>query len=49
MEKINFKKELKRLYKPSPKQVEIVEVPEMNFLSIDEEGGGLQTLLFRKP
>jgi len=38
MEKIDFKKELKHLYKPSAKKVEIVDVPEMNFLMIDGEG-----------
>ena len=38
MEKIDFKKELKSLYKPSAKKVDIVEVPQMNFLMIDGEG-----------
>jgi hypothetical protein len=38
MEKIDYKKELKHLYKPSAKKVEIVEVPQMNFLMIDGEG-----------
>ena len=38
MPKIDYKKELKHLYKPSPKAVEIVNVPEMNFLMIDGEG-----------
>ena len=38
MKKIDFKKELKNLYKPSPKKVEEVLVPEMNFLMIDGEG-----------
>jgi len=36
--KIDYKKELKQLYKPSPKTVEIVDVPEMNFLMIDGQG-----------
>ena len=38
MEKIDFKKKLKNLYQPSAKKVEIVEVPEMNFLMVDGAG-----------
>ena len=38
MTKIDYKKELKRLFMPSTKIVEIVEVPQMNFLMIDGEG-----------
>ena len=38
MEKIDYKKELKHLYKPSDKKVEVIEVPQMNFLMIDGEG-----------
>ena len=38
MEKIDYKKNLKHLYKPSSKKVEIVEVPQMNFLMVDGEG-----------
>ena len=38
MEKIDYKKQLKQLYQPSPKKVEFVEVPEMNFLMVDGEG-----------
>ena len=38
MEKIDYKKELIHLYKPSAKKVEIVEVPLMNFLMVDGEG-----------
>ncbi len=38
MEKIDYKKELKHLYRPSAKKVEAVQVPEMNFLMIDGEG-----------
>lgn len=38
MEKIDYKKELKHLYRPSSKTVEIVVVPKMNFLMIDGEG-----------
>ena len=38
MKKIDFKAELKHLYRPSSKKVEIVDVPAMNFLMIDGEG-----------
>ena len=38
VEKIDFLKKLKHLYGPSAKKVEIVDVPEMNFLMIDGEG-----------
>ena len=38
MEKIDFKKELKHLYRPTTKRIDIVDVPEMNFLMIDGKG-----------
>lgn len=38
MEKIDYKKQLKHLYKPSARKVEIVQVPQMNFLMVDGEG-----------
>ena len=38
MKKIDFKKELKHLYKPSVKSVGRVTVPGMNFLMIDGQG-----------
>ncbi|MEE9429901.1 MAG: GyrI-like domain-containing protein [Melioribacteraceae bacterium] len=38
MEKIDFKKELKYLYKPSGKRIDFVDVPTMNFLMIDGRG-----------
>lgn len=38
MEKIDFKKELQHLYKPSAKDVVIVDVPAMNFLMVDGKG-----------
>lgn len=38
MQKIDFKKELKHLYKASAKKVEFVDVPAMNFLKIDGKG-----------
>jgi hypothetical protein len=38
MQKRDYKKELKHLYKPSAKKVVLVDVPEMNFLMIDGQG-----------
>jgi len=38
MEKIDFKKELKGLYKVSPKKAEIVDIPPMSFLMVDGQG-----------
>lgn len=38
MKKIDYKKELKHLYKPSTKKVEMVDVPSMNYLMIDGKG-----------
>ncbi|MGA2490053.1 MAG: GyrI-like domain-containing protein [Anaerolineales bacterium] len=36
MEKLDLKKDLKYLYAPSPKKIELVEVPAMNFVMIDD-------------
>ncbi len=38
MEKVDFKKQLKHLYRPSAKEPVVVQVPAMNFLMIDGEG-----------
>ena len=38
MQKIDFKKELKNLYKPSAKNEMLVDVPQMNFIQIDGQG-----------
>lgn len=38
MEKLDYTKQLKHLYVPSAKKVEIVDVPRMNFLMVDGEG-----------
>jgi hypothetical protein len=38
MKKIDYKKELKHLYNASKKEVEIIEVPPMNFLMVDGRG-----------
>jgi len=35
MKKLELKKELKYLYQPSPKKIELVDVPAMNFIMID--------------
>jgi hypothetical protein len=37
MEKRDYRKRLKHLYGPSVKKVEMMEVPQMNFLMIDGE------------
>ncbi|MFK7800146.1 MAG: GyrI-like domain-containing protein [Anaerolineae bacterium] len=38
MSKIDYKKQLKELYKPSAKKVVTVDVPTMNFLMVDGNG-----------
>ncbi len=38
MQKIDFKKDLKHLYKASAQKVEVVDVPAMSFLMIDGKG-----------
>jgi len=38
VDKIDLKKELKNLYNPSTKEVTFVDVPAMNFLSVNGEG-----------
>ena len=38
MRKIDYKKDLKHLYRPSAKKVEAVDVPRMNFLMTDGKG-----------
>jgi len=38
MEKVDLKKELKHLYRPSAKDVVQVDVPPFRFLMIDGEG-----------
>ncbi|NTU53424.1 MAG: hypothetical protein HGA97_06955 [Chlorobiaceae bacterium] len=48
MEKIDFRKEWKQLYNPSPKEVVKVEVPEMRFLMIDGEGDPETTPAFHE-
>ncbi|WP_297693845.1 GyrI-like domain-containing protein [uncultured Eudoraea sp.] len=48
MKKINYKKELKHLYKPSPSKIEFSEVPEMNFLMIDGAGNPNTSLVYKE-
>lgn len=38
MKRIDLRKELKHLYNPSPKEVELVRVPEFRFLMVDGRG-----------
>jgi hypothetical protein len=38
MEKIDFKKQLKHLYQPSAKEVVLVDVPAMQYLTVDGQG-----------
>ena len=38
MPKIDFKKELKHLYRPSSRKISVVDVPPMQFLMIDGQG-----------
>ena len=38
MDKTDFKKELKHLYKPTAKNFTLVEVPQMQFLMVDGQG-----------
>jgi hypothetical protein len=47
MGKIDYVKELKHLYGPSAKKVEIVQVPQMLFLMIDGEGDPNRSLAFK--
>jgi hypothetical protein len=46
VEKIDYKKQLKHLYKPSARKVEVVDVPQMNFLMVDGEGDPNTSQLF---
>jgi len=38
MTKLDLRKQMPALYKPSKKEISVVDVPEMNFLMIDGEG-----------
>jgi hypothetical protein len=47
MKKLDLKKELKYLYLPSTKEVELVKVPKFNYLMIDGEGDPNTSQTFR--
>jgi hypothetical protein len=47
MKKIDYKKELKQFYDASAKKVEVVDVPQMNFLMIDGKGDPNTSQAFR--
>jgi len=48
MDKIDYKKELKHLYKPSPVKIEFRDVPKMNFLMIDGIGDPNTSLAYKE-
>jgi hypothetical protein len=48
VQKIDFKRELKHLYRPSAKEVAVVDVPAMNFLMIDGVGDPNTSPAFQK-
>jgi hypothetical protein len=48
VKKIDYKKELKHLYRPSAKDVAVVDVPVMNFLMIDGAGDPNTTPFFQE-
>lgn len=48
MEKIDYKKVLKHLYKPSKAKISVVDVPAMKFAMIDGEGNPNTSELFQK-
>ncbi|MCB8921940.1 MAG: GyrI-like domain-containing protein [Ardenticatenaceae bacterium] len=48
MEKVDYKKELKHLYRPSAKVVTVVDVPEMTYLMIDGTGNPNTTPFFQE-
>ena len=47
MEKIDFRKELKHLYKPSAKELVQVKIPEMNYVMIDGQGDPLTSTVYQ--
>lgn len=48
MNKFDYSKNLKELYKPSPKEVTIANIPPMNFLKIDGQGNPNNSEQFSK-
>ena len=47
MQKVDYKRELSHLYRPSPKKVELVDVPEMMFIQIDGAGDPNDSVQFQ--
>ena len=47
-DKIDLRKELKHLYRPSPKKPVIVEVPAFNFLMVDGQGDPNTSIEFKE-
>ncbi len=47
MKKIDYKKDLKHLYRPSAKKAALIDVPEMNFLMIDGQGDPNSSQVFQ--
>lgn len=48
MKKVDYRKEMKGLYAPSAKKVELVEVPAMNYLMIDGKGDPNKAVSFQQ-
>ncbi|MGB5461314.1 MAG: GyrI-like domain-containing protein [Eudoraea sp.] len=48
MDKVDYKKELKHLYKPSPLKIEFRDIPKMNFLMIDGTGDPNTSLAYKE-
>lgn len=48
VKKIDFKKELKHLYRPSAKKVETVNVSAMNFLMVDGQGTPVTSVQYQE-
>lgn len=48
MKKVDYRKEMKGLYAPAAKKVELVEVPAMNYLMIDGKGDPNKAVAFQQ-
>jgi hypothetical protein len=48
MPKVDFKKQLQRLYQPSAKVFSVIDVPEMNFLMVDGQGDPRASLEYQE-
>jgi len=47
LSKIDYKKDLKNLYNPPPKEINIIEVPKLKFLQIDGQGNPNTSQVFK--